>query len=139
MTGYLYLVYPNKTSQTGRASQIVRVARGTLAASVASECGGNAHNFVPWNGHHLWCDSLSGTLACDGKPVFRVEPFTRGLFVSADYILVGGSAREARSEREGKDGYIWVLNPRFELVTEIKIPGVAPPCEIRRSRRWTFP
>jgi hypothetical protein len=129
--GIVYLMYHSNTSKTGRKSQVavtnLRFDNVRLLSTNFSE----GHNILNLDGKMYCCGSREGWLVCDGKPVLKVNSFTRGLAANETFIIVGGSEFGSRHERNGTKGFVYILDRQCKLVATLKISGVNPLQEIR--------
>lgn len=118
--GRNYVVAHNETQKTGRQSELYVLDRALDLVERRSLNASNAHNFFCDGKTELYCASLEGTLRERQRDVVTVGSFTRGLAVSDDYILLGGTDFKAeRADRAYVDGYVYVLNQGFEIVATI--------------------
>lgn len=129
----VYLLAHNETLKTNRSSEVWRLDRElTTPISVTQLNASNAHNVYVHQQSLLCCASMEGTLRLDDVDVFTTQCFTRGLSVSTDMIIVGGSdVSRDRVRRAQTDGYIWTLTPGFQMLECMTIKG-GPVQEIRR-------
>lgn len=128
----IYVIAHNYTQHSGRRSdQILLDRKNFEVLSIRRDVGACAHNTVVHQGRMLVCNSLEGTLTCDGKPVFKPDMFTRGLAVNGDGILLGGSMYGSRSERLGKDAFFYVLDHAFAVKGVIRLAAQGPLHDIR--------
>lgn len=136
--GRIYVICHNQTAKTGRKSEILVLDREMKIQERLPTESSCAHNIVFCDGQQLHLDSLNQSLKADGSVVFSGDYFTRGLSVSDDAILVGGSTFAKREERQNKHGYLYALNRCFDLIDAFLIPGMVQ--EIRRMDRidYTF-
>ena len=117
-----FLVAHNETVKTGVKSELYEMDSNYKPLTVRSLDASNAHNFVKTDLGELWCASLEGTLRRDGHDVLAVDMFTRGLAVSDDQTLVGGSVVElVRSKRGTGPGAVFVLDAADRHVGTIEI------------------
>ena len=68
--------------------------------------------------------------------VFSADSFLRGLAVTEDLVLVGGSELARRPDRRIGTGVIFILSHGFDLLGEIELPGAVH--EIRRQSGIDF-
>jgi hypothetical protein len=117
-------VLHNETRKTGRPSEIVLLdARGEIRERKATGAS-HAHNILEYRGRHLYCDSNGGTLRWGGDVAFQCELFTRGLAVTPEHILLGGSAYASREQRTQVEGRLYILDRAFRALGSIPIPGM---------------
>jgi hypothetical protein len=128
----VYIVAHNYTQHSKRKSEIFVLDRRTLALRERdADIGDSAHNIVMVDGLRLHCDSLSGVLCADGRPVFSTGILTRGLAANQDVIVLGGSEYSPRSDRAQRDGFIYIFNREFELEERFLLKKVGQVHEIR--------
>jgi hypothetical protein len=128
----VYLLAHNETLKTSRPSEVWRLDRELATTSVTQLDASNAHNVYVHQQSLLCCASMEGTLQLDDQDVFKTQCFTRGLSVSADMIVMGGSdISRDRTQRSQTNGYVWTLTPGFQMVECLTIRG-GPVQEIRR-------
>jgi hypothetical protein len=74
----------------------------------------------------MFCKSHEGTLNINGKDVIlHKNIFTRGLSVSDEYIILGGSdIQPDRLKREETNGYIYIYDSQLSLKQTILIQNV---------------
>lgn len=125
-----YLLCHNETTKTNRNSSILVVNENFDKISEIQTKSGDAHNIVKLNGNLLYCDSLGMTLNKDHEVVFKADYMTRGLSITNEVILLGGSEFAPREKRDKSKGHLYILNHNFQLITSTDFPG--PVREIRR-------
>ncbi len=127
----VFLVCHNHTRTTNRNSQVLVLDHNfSIKETINTSCD-SAHNVIPYNNSFIICDSINGSLKLGDKIVFEAKCFTRGVCVTEDYILLGGSEYAERSKRENTEGYLFVLNKsNFKLINKTNFPGMVQ--EIRR-------
>lgn len=130
-----YAVCHNHTVSTGRTSQVLLLGeKFTIEECITTSCN-SAHNIMPWKGSFLICDSMNGTLKLGDEVVFEAGCFTRGLSVTEDYILLGGSQYAKRDVREYASGELFVIDKEdFGLINQFKLPSM-----INEIRRMNLP
>lgn len=129
--GCTYAVYHNHTTKTGRKSQIAILDECLNARRIIDTDAGDAHNVAPHPHGLLYCDSNAGTLVW-GEATLECGCFTRGLAVSDQLVLVGGSDFADRDDRDQVTGYVFAFDARNRRpVGEIKLPGGGSVYEIR--------
>jgi hypothetical protein len=128
----IYLIAHNETSKTGRPSCLWTLDSEFLPVQTRALEASNAHNIVFLDQDPMYCASLEGTVCLGEEDVFNGHRFTRGLSLSSDQIVVGGSdVSHDRADRKSSDGYIWTLTCGFEEFARMTIKG-GPVQEIRR-------
>jgi hypothetical protein len=73
---------------------------------------------------------LEKNLKRDNEIVFQTNLFTRGLSISTDWIVIGGSEFAEKEKRAGTKGYLYFLTHDFDLHFSCMVPG--PVHEVRR-------
>ena len=127
-----YLLKHNNGALRGIDSEIAVFDRQwKLVDTVALE-GRACHNLAMLeDGSLISCGSLTGELIIPGRPSIKVcDRMTRGLSISADQVVVGGSALLARDMRDQSQGEVYFLDRAFVQTGSAFIPG--PVMEIRR-------
>lgn len=121
----------NDSRKTNRPSQIAILKHSLDAKCIVDTSIMAGHNVVPLGHGFLCCDSLHGTLNHAGKDVFTADCFTRGLSITKEHIVLGGSEYAKRDLREYAKGYIYILNRQdFVCIKRVEFPGMVQ--EIRR-------
>lgn len=130
---YIYALAHNKSSSTGRNSELYLLDDKLNVVHILDTKCRNAHNIFIDENYSIICDSYGGHVYNYEDKVFESEYFTRGLSVSDDYIIVGGSTVDFdRNTRRLQDGKIFIFDRSFNLIGEITIPGNSI-TEIRRT------
>jgi hypothetical protein len=120
----------NETKKTGRPSSILALdERGEVLREIETAAG-NGHNIARYEGNLLYCDSNGQTLERNGETVFRTDYFTRGLSITEQYYVLGGSEYARRQDREKAAGVVYFLDRQFNELGRVSIPGMVQ--EIRR-------
>lgn len=128
--GYVVFAH-NETAKTNKESEIWFLNDDFRVSEVRNASVSSGHNITILDGRPLYCGSLNGTLVWNEQTVFDAETFTRGLSLSEDYVIVGGSDYGERHARGSLGGSLFLLRrPSFELVYKMRIPGMVQ--EIRR-------
>ena len=121
----------NETQKTNRRSQILILRDNFSVKQLIDTNSGSAHNVIPWDHSFLHCDSLNGSLKLGDMDVFEASCFTRGLSVTRDNIILGGSEYAKRNVREYAKGYLFVLDRKdFRCLYRTEFPSMVQ--EIRR-------
>lgn len=136
LDGRCLVVYHNDTENTGDSSELALLDENLnedCRIPLEARC---AHNVLAYDGDFWWCDSLAreegGRLVRDGEALFEHDLFLRGLSLSGDVILVGGSEIADRRSRDSADGWIFALGPDGEEHGRIHVPDSGGINEIRR-------
>ncbi|QTL99723.1 hypothetical protein GM661_18070 [Iocasia frigidifontis] len=124
------LMCHNETTKTGRNSEILVLDENLNINRKIDTKASNAHNIVKYKEQLFYCDSMNMSLMKNGVQVFRGKHFMRGLSVTDEYLLVGGSDYAKRNKRTKVNGYIYILDHKFRLIDSYLIPGMVQ--EIRR-------
>lgn len=121
----IYILAHNNINKTGSKSEVfVYDMNYTRVGVLPMTCSG-AHNYVRFKDAEWICDSESGTLLRNNKPVFSAgeKAFTRGLSISDEYILLGSSGiSPIRVERKHRDGHVYIFDKKFQQIAKITIP-----------------
>ncbi|MEZ5335189.1 MAG: hypothetical protein R2741_08120 [Methanolobus sp.] len=125
-----FVMCHNETSKTGRQSEILVLDSNLRKIEKIDTKASHAHNIVVLNNQFIYCDSTNNCLKVDNEIVFKGKHFTRGLSISKEHVLLGGSDHAKRADRTKVNGYIYVLNHDFSLFTQFLVPGMVQ--EIRR-------
>lgn len=129
--GHYYLMFHNTTSKTGRPSQIAVFDLEFQEKKRIDINGHDAHNICILDGQLIYCDSGRKRLVW-GKKECQVDLMTRGLAISDQWIILGGSVFASRKDREQTSGKIYFIQrPGLNRISEIKIPGSGQIQEIR--------
>lgn len=125
----------NETKKTGRSSQIITLGDDRSVKRTITTTAGSGHNVTPLGDSYLYCDSMNGTLKLGDqsgdKTIFDAKCFTRGLSLTKDYIIMGGSEYASRDQRDYGKGYIFLLDKKdFKCHFSMKFPAMVQ--EIRR-------
>lgn len=133
----IYILCHNSSTKTGKYSNVIVMDRNLeKIIETIDTTYSNAHNIVLYNDKILICDSQECTLNDLREKLFQTEYLTRGLSVSEDNILLGGSDITEREFRIDSKGYLYFLNHDFDLIESITIPSCVK--EIRRIDKRDF-
>lgn len=126
------LLLHNGADRTGRRSEIARLTRDWRLIERVPIDGLGCHGFaILADGAVLTCGSFAGALvSSDGRTVKVCDMMTRGLSVSDEGVVVGGSAFAARDARDAAAGALFFLDRDYRLGPRVPVP--APVMEIRR-------
>lgn len=92
----------NKSSKTGKSSQILRCDHDFKNIELVDTDAWNAHNIGRFRNERVYCDSHNESLVV-GDQRITVTGFTRGLAIEGDTALVGGSPVVSRIDRSKGD------------------------------------
>ena len=131
----VYLLAHNAAGAHSARSQVFVLTIGELRRSRVVELPtSGAHNVAVIGGKFLYCDSTTGSLVEDGRRLLRRRGWmTRGLAVTKEHIVVGGSAFEERAARFATDGMLWITARDGRPVAELGLPGVGQVLEVRAA------
>jgi outer membrane protein assembly factor BamB len=132
--GKVHLMAHNETYKTGRCSELYKVDSDFKIISIVNLGVSNCHNYYRDRQEEIFCASLEGEVVRNYQQCLLSDAgFTRGLSVSADEYLIGGSSvQEIRTDRNQGSGSIYCLNRTTDRkLFTIRIPG-AQIQEIRR-------
>jgi hypothetical protein len=128
----LFLAHNNST-KTGRNSELYvldRYNHKVLDIQITSYL--NAHNVTVVDENIYICNSMKGSLFCNDLEIFRYDKYlTRGLSITEDYLVVGGSQMSDRAGRSSTDGAIFILDRTGKSVSDITMKRVGGVHEIR--------
>jgi hypothetical protein len=123
----IYLVAHNYTQHSKRLSELIVLDRSSFnEVEAIKDIGSCAHNTIIHNGLRYVCDSLPGKIKRDDGEQIELGHFTRGLILSGEHLLCGGSIYGKRAERIGKDCFVYVLSHDLELKESIRFAGIGP-------------
>lgn len=130
---YVYLCAHNGTLVPKRYSEIYVLHRSSMKLhEVIQTKAGNAHNFIFKDEKILYCDSVGGHLVHGNKSVFNSSDyFIRGLAVTGNYVLAGGSGFARREERAATDGALFILDKSFNHLKTFQLENIGQVYEIR--------
>jgi len=122
----IYIVCHNESIKTGKPSQLIKVDHDFKLCDIRELGAESAHNFVPIdNGRGLCCDSRNCRVKLNDKVILEGEYFTRGISVTDEYIIVGGSEFSKREQRVTAKGRLYILDRNsFELIAEMEVPSI---------------
>lgn len=135
----IYVMCHNKTHLTGEPSEIRIYNEKYDLLDVMSLPAGDCHNIAFFKGKLLYNDSLNATFSFGEDRInlrqteFDNEAnYLRGLAISEDLILFGGSARAPRHKRDSNSGAIYAFDPiNRKIMFRIEIPNSGGISEIR--------
>ena len=128
--GKIYILCHNETSKTKRYSEILVLNEQMELIEKIDTKTSNAHNIVVFRNDMYSCDSLGSNLVKNGEIFVRKDYFTRGLAITDDYIVMGGSEYASRENRSKAGGKIYVLDHNGKGIVDVYLPGMVQ--EIRR-------
>lgn len=115
----------NESAKTARSSEIALLDSEFRCRARIPTPARSGHNLIPYRGKPLYCDSLGSALYWGREPAFHADCFTRGLSVTEDSILVGGSEYADRAARSVAAGCLYELDPDdFGLRRTLPMPGM---------------
>lgn len=127
-----YAVYHNQTRKTGKPSELVRLNERLAETEHWTLPASCAHNVVPTPDGFAYCDSFGRRLMVGENAVFQGPCYLRGLAVSSDFVLVGGSDLAERNERDQTIAYLFMLDRNSgTLEATWMIPSAGSIYEIR--------
>lgn len=114
----IYVVAHNYTMTTGKSSEIYKLDKSGKVEDIIKTKTNSAHNcYIDEANNYYICDSASGGVKKNSKDIFKCNYFTRGLSLSKDFIIVGGSSIDfvkGKAHRSNLPGKIFVLNNKFQ-------------------------
>jgi len=129
----VYLLAHNGTRKQEKNSQIFILNRKTLKILDIVELPAfKAHNIIPIENHFLYCDSQRGTVNL-GESILlpKRDYFLRGLALTKQHLIVGGSDRLKRIHRSSGNAAIYILTHEGEIKQEIVLKKMGQIFEIR--------
>lgn len=127
---HVYLFCHNETKKTGIYSSILILNHKFELLKEIKTSASNGHNIINLNGDLIYCDSLNNALMANDIMVYKADMFTRGLSVTNDYFVLGGSEYARRKERERVKGKLYFINKKFNTICTVRMPGMVQ--EVRR-------
>lgn len=127
----IYLVYHNTTTKSQRPSQVAVFDMNFQQQQIIEINGIDAHNVFRHGNRLVYCDSGRGLLVW-GDRVIRAEKMTRGLAISDELILLGGSTFAERAARSNTAGTVYFLKySDLSLLGSLEIPSAGGVQELR--------
>ncbi len=120
----IYVFFHNETTKTERPSEIVRLDKEFSINERIPINGSNGHNVILFKDKIMFCDSQGGALVWGDEPVFECEFFTRGLSITDNFLIVGGSEYGDRNARYYLKGSLHFLDHDFRSLSSATIPGL---------------
>lgn len=120
---HVYVLFHNETVKTGRQSEYVILDDNGRVVQTFSTPYQNAHNFIKLGDQHFICDSMNSSLSVNGSPVYQLGMLTKGLAITDQFILVGGSEFAQRQDRDIKGGALHILDRNFDLLCAVDFPA----------------
>ncbi len=120
----IYLIAHNETYKTSRKSELYVVDDNFNVLDIYELSGSNCHNFYKNSNEQIFCSSLEGAVVKNNSYLLQDGGFTRGLAVSEDGYLVGGSPVQInRLDRSKGDAVINYIDrkstkARFNLIVK---------------------
>ena len=98
--------------------------------STVENIGRSAHNIVAFKEEIAYLNSGHGTFIVNGSPQFRTNKFLRGLALSKNFIIIGGSEfSPLRFFRNRYSASLFVLNRDFSFVEKEEVIGSGDICD----------
>lgn len=118
----IFVVAHNETYKTGKYSELYILDSKLNKVRTISLQGSNCHNYFRTLENEGYCKSLEGTIVINNEEKFDVKMFTRGLSISRDLLVFGGSTIElVRQKRGHSDSKLFFCNKTREITTEVKL------------------
>lgn len=131
----VYTIAHNLTAHTGRPSAIYRLDRRGGDVREVRTLARSAHNVYVCDGTLYYCDSERGMLRRNDEVIFRASKLLRGLSVTSDTMIVGGSDISFdRRARYSSDVTLYRLGSEGDLLADVHLPGLGNLYEIRQLR-----
>ena len=135
----IYLIAHNKTVYTGRCSDVLVCDEDFSKLDVVSTTGNSVHNVCSLDENIIYCDSINKKLIMGEKCIFEADKFLRGLSITDEYILVGGTdICPDRNKRISSESGIYVLNRQGELLTKMTFAELGGVYEIRQLSEFDY-
>lgn len=134
----IVLLAHNVTTKTGRLSQVYHLNKKRKVAHKYEIDGYNCHNVYSDTSRLIICDSARNRVVDyqNNDVLFGCPKFTRGLALSVDYVLVGGSMyNNSDASERFAEGSVYILDSKFKQIGEVKIKG----CQVHEVRRVDAP
>jgi len=118
----LYVIAHNATSKTKRKSELYVLDLDYGVIEVKEINGSNCHNIYKDDQMEIICKSGEGTVQVNGNDQLDVDLFTRGVSISEDYFIFGGSEiSNIRNKRDRTNGKIFITDKKFQILTSQEI------------------
>lgn len=118
----VFVVAHNETYKTGRYSELYILDNKLNKISTLPLNGSNCHNYFRNSQGEGFCKSLEGTIVINNEEKFQVNMFTRGMSISPDLLVIGGSTIELVKEKRGhSDATLFFCDKIHEAITEVKL------------------
>lgn len=129
----IYIVAHNYSYHSGRYSQICELDKENKLLSTIDTDARCAHNYYRDENLSLVCDSFTGRLLNHNQPVLHTDKFIRGISISDDYYILGGTGKAFDGKRRiMTDSDIYILDKNFNIISTLVVPGG----QIRDIRRY---
>jgi hypothetical protein len=120
----------NHTHRTGRPSEILLLDAELACTSSRAIDASCAHNIAAFDGSIAFCDSMRGDIVLGDRRI-ALGPFTRGLAVGREQVVVGGSEFASRVMRADTAGFLYVLDRQGVPQGTTHMPEVGGVYDIR--------
>jgi hypothetical protein len=118
----IFVVAHNETYKTGKYSELYILDNKLNKLKTISLHGSNCHNYFRNSQDEVFCKSLEGTIVINNEEKFQVSMFTRGLSISPDLLVFGGSTIELIKEKRGNsDAKLFFCDKIHKIITEVKL------------------
>lgn len=135
----IYLIAHNETLKTGKKSEVYKLDSKLNLLTKETTNSTNSHNFYKNKEVEIFCASMENSLVVNMQEALNTDSFTRGLSVSDDYTIVGGSSIQAsRSNRRSGIGEIYILATKAYKVSFTIKGSLGQINEIRRVDKTDF-
>lgn len=130
---YIYVLAHNSWLKPPKPSQIyVLHISNYKNYKIIETTAQEAHNIVLFNNELVYCDSKGGKLIWGNSCIFTDKKhFLRGLALTKDMIVVGGSQIIERDKRAFSDSVIWFLDYKGNVKRSIELKKIGQINEIR--------
>lgn len=130
----IWLVYHNESKKRGTPSRLAVLDKEMRLERSFPIDAGCAHNFCLSNESFVYCDSLSAALN-RGSQHIPLGTFTRGLSLTREFVLAGGSSFAERASRGFSRGHIHLcMHSDSHLTSEIVLSNIGGVYDLRLAR-----
>lgn len=128
----IYLIAHNYSQYSSKNSQVFILNRNSYelkeVVNLDAKC---AHNYILNNDDVFICDSENGNILINLNEKLTLGYFLRGFACDESNFIVGGSMYGKRSERIGKNCFIFTYDKKFNFKNKLKLKNIGPIFDIR--------
>ncbi len=134
---YIYVLAHNGWLKPKRNSQVYVLRKSDFMNHTILETDTQeAHNIILYKDSMFFCDSRNGKLIRDDTAIFTdTDHFLRGLAVTDEFIVIGGSQIIERSKRRFSDSVIWFCDHNGSVKQSVELAKIGQVHEIRGFER----